>query len=160
MRKAGVMAELDPAFEQQLADLSDDDWRSLSARVRPPTSADSLKAIAAKHIPEDQLQTFMAIANVKAFADASGNVDESKVQQLAGTLFGAREPQQQGTQAKWGQRSAGGAPGKQPGDDGRAALAARHGVKRPDRPDAAAGIRPGANGRAELERRHGVKGKR
>jgi hypothetical protein len=83
-----VAEQLHPAVEEQLAGLSDEDWRSLSARVRPPTSSEQLKSIAAKHIPEDQLKTFMAIANVKAFADENGNIDEAKVQH-ASTLFGA-----------------------------------------------------------------------
>lgn len=30
------MANLDPAVEQQLADMSDEDFRLLTARVRPP----------------------------------------------------------------------------------------------------------------------------
>jgi hypothetical protein len=29
--------QLDPAVEQQLADLSDEDWHALMARVRPPS---------------------------------------------------------------------------------------------------------------------------
>ncbi len=33
------MATLDPVTEQQLADLSDEDWAALTARVRPPSSA-------------------------------------------------------------------------------------------------------------------------
>lgn len=146
--------ELDPAFEQQLAELSDDDWRSLSARVRPPTSSEQLKTIAAKHISEDQLPTFMAIANVKAFADENGNVDEAKVQHHAARLFGAVDPQQQGTTTNWGQ-STGQPAGKQRGDDGRAALAKRHGIKADGQPGAGAGIQPGENGRAALQRRHG-----
>lgn len=32
------MAELDPAVEQQLADMSDEDFRALTARVRPPVA--------------------------------------------------------------------------------------------------------------------------
>jgi hypothetical protein len=148
------MAELDPAFEQQLADLSDDDWRSLSARVRPPTSSEQLKAIAAKHISEDQLPTFMAIANVKAFADENGNIDEAKVQHHASTLFGAGEPAQP---RNWGQGSAPGGPNKQPGDDARTTLRKRHGVKSStDQPAAGAQISPGQDARAALERRHGV----
>jgi len=153
------MAELDPAFEQQLAELSDADWRSLSARVRPPTSSEQLKSIAARHIPEDQLKTFMAIANVKAFADENGNIDEAKVQTHANRLFGAIEPQQQGKQANYGQGN-GQPPGRQPGDDARSALAKRHGVKPNGEPSAGAGIQPGEKGRAALQRRHGIGGNR
>ena len=57
------MAELDPAFEQQLADLSDDDWRSLTARVRPPTSSEQLREMEGKVLNADQLETFMSAVN-------------------------------------------------------------------------------------------------
>jgi hypothetical protein len=33
-----VIVELDPEVEQQLADMSDEDYRALIARVRPPSS--------------------------------------------------------------------------------------------------------------------------
>jgi hypothetical protein len=150
-----VAEQLDPAVEQQLADMSDQDWRSLSARVRPPTSSEQLKSIAAKHINEDQLPTFMAIANVKAFADEHGNIEEAKVQTHAARLFGAVEPQQQGTPANYGQGT-GQPPARQPGDDARSALAKRHGVKsNNDQPGAGAGIQPGVDGRAAAAKRHG-----
>lgn len=32
------MVELDPTVEQQLADMSDEDWHALSVRVRPASS--------------------------------------------------------------------------------------------------------------------------
>jgi hypothetical protein len=148
------MAEqLDPAVEQQLADLSDQDWRSLSARVRPPTSSEQLKTIAAKHISDDQLNTLMAIANVKAFADEHGNIDEQKVTNHVNKLFGTQQPQ---PPRNWGQGSGAGGPAKQPGEDAKSALARRHGVKT-DAEQLDAGIRPGADGRAALDRRHGVK---
>jgi hypothetical protein len=124
-----MMAELDPAVEQQLADMSDQDWRSLSARVRPPTSSQQLREMAGKVLDADQLETFMAVANPKAFAGENGDVDEATLTGHLTRLFGAGESQQQGTQANWGQHSATGGPGKQLGDDGRAALAKRHGVK-------------------------------
>jgi hypothetical protein len=73
--------------EQQLADLNDAEWRSLSARVRPPTSTEKLREAAGKLIGGDRLDAFMSVANVKAFADDSGDVDESKVARHLGTLF-------------------------------------------------------------------------
>lgn len=147
------MAEqLDPAVEQQLADMSDQDWRSLSARVRPPTSSEQLTNVAAQHLSPEHLSTFMAIADPKKLADEHGNVDPAKVQQ-ASTLFGPRKPQQQ---RQWGQHSGSGGPGKQLGDDGRAALEKRHGVKSStDAPAAGAQIPAGQEGRAELAKRYG-----
>lgn len=47
------MVELDPQLEQQLSELSDDDWRALSARVRPPTSTEQFKNVAAKVIADE-----------------------------------------------------------------------------------------------------------
>ena len=41
------MAELPPEVEQQLADLSDEDYRALLARVRPPNGEGTLKSGAA-----------------------------------------------------------------------------------------------------------------
>lgn len=41
------MAELTPEVEQQLADMSDEDYRALHARVRPPGSKGTLAAGAA-----------------------------------------------------------------------------------------------------------------
>jgi len=151
------MAELDPAFEQQLAELSDADWRSLSARVRPPTSSQQLREMAGKVLDADQLETFMAVANPKAFSGENGDVDEATLTGHLTRLFGASDPQQpqpQPPQQSWGQ-STGQPTGKQRGDDARAALQKRHGIKPSGQPDAGAGIAPGENGRAALERRHG-----
>lgn len=49
------MGDLDPAVEQQLADLSDSDWSALQARVRPPSSAAQLRDIAGKILQGEQL---------------------------------------------------------------------------------------------------------
>jgi hypothetical protein len=148
------MGELDPATEQALADMSAEDWAALSARVRPPTSSEQLKTIAAKHIPEDQLGTFMAIANVKAFADEHGNIDEAKVQTHASRLFGAGD----GGARNFGQ-STGYPSGEPPGETARTALKRRHGVGSSDtnEPSGGSQIPSGRSARAELARRHGVK---
>jgi hypothetical protein len=37
-KESAVIVELDPEVEQQLADMSDEDYRALIARVRPPSS--------------------------------------------------------------------------------------------------------------------------
>ena len=150
------MAELDPAIEQQLADMSDQDWRALSARVRQPTSSEQLKTIASQHLSPDRLSTFMAIVDPRKLADEHGNIDEAKVQAAcSGPLFGAVESQQQQPQPhNWGQHSVAGGPSKQPGDDGRRELERRHGVKN-EAPKLDQAIRPGASARAALERRYG-----
>jgi hypothetical protein len=143
--------ELDPQTEQTLADMSDEDWSALTARVRPPTSRNQLRDIASKHVPGDQLESFLAIASPKAFANEIGDIDESKVQHHANRLFGPNEPQQQ---HQWGQHSSGGAPGKQRGDDVRAALEKRHGVRNPSPIPV---VKPGDMARAAIEKRHHVK---
>ncbi len=150
------MAELDPAFEQQLADLSDDDWRSLTARVRPPTSSEQLREMAGKVLNADQLETFMSAVNPRAFAGENGDVDEARLTGHLTTLFGISDPPQETAPQphQWGQHSAGGGPSKQRGDDGRAALAKRHNVTN-GTPQFDRGVRPGDDARAALERRYG-----
>lgn len=85
------MVELDPATEQQLAELSADEWHAwkdaLEARVRPPTSAQKLKEIASQVISGDRLSGFLKAANPKAFTDEAGNIDEAQVLQSLRTLF-------------------------------------------------------------------------
>jgi hypothetical protein len=150
--------DLDPQTEQTLADMSDADWRALSARVRPPTSSQQLREMAGKVLEPDQLETFMAVANPKAFANEIGDVDEATLTGHLTRLFGASDPQQpqpQPPQQSWGQ-STGQPTGKERGDHGRAALEKRHGVGRDsNQPSAGAGIAPGANGRAAAAKRHG-----
>ncbi len=132
------MAELNPQTEQTLADMSDEDWSALSARVRPATSAQQLKDIAATVIRDkDQLNAFMAIADPKRLAKPNGDIDPEMVSRHATVFFGASNP-----------------PGPAPGDIARAELEKRHGVKT----SAPAPIeRPGDIARAQLEKRHGVK---
>lgn len=151
------MAELDPEIEQTLADMSDQDWRALSARVRPPTSREQFKSVAAKLLQnEDQLNSFLSVANPKACVSENGDVDEAKLTGHLTTLFGASEPQQPppATPRQWGQTSVAGGPSKRAGDDGRAALAKRRGVAN-DAPQFDQGIKPGDDARAALERRYG-----
>jgi hypothetical protein len=107
------VADIPEAFEQYLKSLSDDDWSALTGRVRStggPT--DALKAAVAKHISDDRLNAVMAIVNPAAFLGDDGSIDEAKVGQQLGTLFGG-----------------GGQPtGARPGDAGRAAAAKRFGT--------------------------------
>ncbi|WP_156673183.1 hypothetical protein [Mycobacterium sp. E3251] len=152
------MAEqLDPAVEQQLADLSDDDWRSLSARVRPPTSSEQLKTVASQMLSESQLQSFMAIADPRKFAGANGDVDEGKVKSYLDAFFGAGQPPN-GQAPDYGQGSALGGPVSLPGNEARAALKKRHGVgaEGPHNPGRHSPVDFGAGGHAALHKRHGV----
>lgn len=146
------MAELDPAVEEQLAQLSDDDWRSLSARVRPPTSSQQLREIAGKVLEGAALDSFVAVADPRKFAGANGDVDETKVM---GALTGLFTSGQQQQQPDHGQGSAPGGPTVRVGDRARAEIAKRYGVENGSAPGLAAGIRPGAAARAELAKRYG-----
>lgn len=150
------MAELDPAVEQQLADMSDQDWRALSARVRPPTSSEHLKNVVSQVLSGHQLDSFMAIADPKKFADANGDIDESKVMGHLTSFFAAGDsPSDQAPNYGQGGNALG--PPSQAGDRARAALKRRHGVGANDAnksgPDSR--IRPGTGGREALQRRHG-----
>jgi hypothetical protein len=89
------VADIPQAFEQYLRSLSDDDWSALAGRVRSaPTDGPSvaLRTAVAKHVSGDQLEAVMRVVNPAAFVDDSGNVDEAKVGQHLGTLFGTVAP--------------------------------------------------------------------
>ena len=146
------MAELDPAVEQQLADLSDQDWSALTARVRPPTSREQFKSVAARVLKDEgQLNSFLSIANPKAFVSENGDVDEAKLTSHLTTLFGAGEPPQQ---RNWGQTT-GQPAGHTRGDNAREALRARHNVGGDTQPGAATQAPRARSAKAELNRRYG-----
>lgn len=149
------MAELDPAVEQQLADMYDDDWHALSARVRPPSSTAQLKAAAAQVLSGEQLDAFVAAANVSAFTDENGDVDEEKVAGHLTAIFGGTQENHSGAQ-NFGQYSGGPRPGSAPGDGGRAEAQRRFGGT--DNTPPATPASRGAGGRAEAERRFGKRG--
>jgi hypothetical protein len=153
------MVELDPQVEQQLADMSDHDWRSLSARVRPPTSNQQLETEAAKIISDpDQLKSFMAIANPKAFANEIGDIDPDKVKGHLTAFYGANEPR---PQRNWGQASGPPGPPSQPGDQARAALKRRHNVGADNgEPGSSSQIPRGRGAREELAKRYPKGGRR
>lgn len=146
------MPELDPSLEQRLADLSDVDWSALTARVRPPTSAAQLRDIAAKLIGGDQLEAFLNVANVKAFAGENGDIDAAKVQRHLGTLFGISAPTGP-THENFGQHTPP-PPMPGPGDGGRAEASKRFGGQNGE---AAASAARGRAGAAEAEKRFGRK---
>jgi hypothetical protein len=152
------MAELDPQTEQCLADMSNEDFAALTARVRPPTSTQQLRDIAGKVLEGSALDSFVAVADPKKFAAENGDVDEEKVMGHMTAIFAAGQPQQR---RDWGQSSTAGGPPKQPGDNARAALRKRHGVGADtNQPGDSGRVSRGENARAALQRRHGVKGQK
>lgn len=145
----------EPAYsEQQLAAMSDGEYAALTARLRAPDTAERFRQIAASLIPDDQLDSFMEIANPAAFV-TNGQIDEARVRENLGAFFGSPE---QSTPRNWGQTSAPGGPSQRPGDQARTALEKRHGIKRDtDRPGADSRIHPGQSAREALAKRHGGK---
>lgn len=119
-------------------------------------ATEQLMAAASQVLSGGELSAFMAIADAKRFAGDDGTIDADKVSGHLRTLFRLDEQPQQPPR-QWGQYSSG-APGKEPGDDARAALEKRHGVKRStDQPAAGAQIPRGQSAREALAQRHGVK---
>jgi hypothetical protein len=116
---------------------------------------EQVRGIVGTVLPPDLRDTFVEYARIDAFLGEDGEVDTEKVMGHLTAIKVATQPQMQQSQRNWGQHSGAGAPGKQPGDDGRDALRKRHGVKNDaTQPAAGAHIRPGADARAELGRRY------
>jgi hypothetical protein len=134
--------------EEYLAELPDAEFASLTARVRPPASADQLRTAAAAHIDGDQLEAFLKVANKTAFLNDQGDIDPAKVQQSIGGLFGISAPPGPAHQS-FGQNTPH-PPMPGPGDLGRAEAAKRFGGQ----------AQPPARGRGgheEAQRRFGKK---
>jgi hypothetical protein len=124
------MAELSPEVELQLAKLSEGEWAALTAKVRAPDVAEQYREIAKAVVPEHVLDHVMGFANVAAFVDDAGQLDEDRVRQTLAAMF----------------------PSLSNGSGGRAVAAARQGKN--SRPaDRVAANGPGVNGRAEAQRR-------
>jgi hypothetical protein len=146
------MVELPADIEQTLRDLPDAEWTALQARIRPPDTAEQVRTAAAKHVPADQLDSIMSIVDASKFV-TDGTVDEAKVTQHFGRLFGVQQqsPPQRGQHS--GQPS-----GDRPRETVQEALRRRHGVgAAPGEPGAGSQIPSGEKGREALARRHGVK---
>jgi hypothetical protein len=144
------VAELDPAVEQQLADLDDADWRALTARVRPPTSSQQLRDIAGRVLEGNALDSFVAVADPRKFANEIGDVDEEKVIGHLTALFATtQQPPQRG-------QHSGHPTGDQPRETVQEALRRRHGVgAEPGEPSAGGRIPGGRDAKAELAKRYG-----
>ncbi|MBZ4558586.1 hypothetical protein GBO17_14235 [Mycobacterium avium subsp. hominissuis] len=143
------MGQLDPAIEQQLANLSDAEWSALSARVRAPDGVEGLRAAASQHLSGAALDSFVRCADVAAFAADDGRIDAGKVTQYIAALYGTSQTQT--GQSEWGRR----------GESGRDAATRRHGQKTDPETEPAAPDHgtPGAAGRAAAEQRHPSTGK-
>jgi hypothetical protein len=134
------MAELSPEVEQHLASMSDGEFAALTAKVRAPDSTEQLRTFASKVLSPQQLESFMAFADVSKFADANGSVtEESVVGRLTG-MFGGAGGQQ------FGRR----------GEAGKAAAARRFNLETDEAinsPPPPSLSRPGEKGRAAAQRR-------
>lgn len=142
------MLELTPEQAEQYASMSAAERTAFRARYEPPDTAEQVRTAAAKHIPADQLDSIMGIVDASKFV-TDGTVDEAKVSEHFGRLFGAQQQPHQ-----WGQRT--GFPSSEgPGETGRAALKRRWGVGADqDQPAAGGQIAPGRRGREALALRH------
>jgi hypothetical protein len=119
---------------------------------------EQLRGIVGTVLPPDLRDSFVEYSKLDAFRGEDGQLDTEKVMGHLTAVHLATQRQQQQSQRSWGQHSSGGGPGKQPGDDARAALEKRHGVKRStDQPAAGAQIPRGQSAREALAQRHGVK---
>jgi hypothetical protein len=110
---------------------------------------EQLQAVAAQVLTPDQLTAFTAVADAQKFAGENGDIDAEKVIGQLRTVFRISDTRTY----NWGQ-SSGQPAGKNGGDDARAELEKRHGVKvsPPVAPKQGAD-----HAHAELEKRHGVK---
>jgi hypothetical protein len=148
------MSDFDPVLEQKLADLSDVDWQALTARVRPPTSTQQLKEIAGRVIDGDKLDAFVKVANLKAFADENGDINEERVMGALTGMFGV-VPDGGPPHQDFGQNTPR-PPQPGPGERGAAEAARRFGGQQPNTPRTGRG----AGGAAEAAKRFGPKEQR
>lgn len=140
------MGQLDPAVEQQLANLSDTEWSALSARVRAPDGVEGLRAAASQYLSGGALDSFVRCSDVAAFADESGQIDAGKVANYMRAAFGSPPATDTGQGNEWGQSR---------GENGRDAAETRHGAAKPEADTATPDNGAGAAGRAAAAIRHG-----
>lgn len=143
------MPEIPPDLRAQLAALTDAEWTALSAQVRAPDIEEQLRTSLSKHISGDRLEAILKVANPAAFVDENGALDEAKVVQSLGGLFGTSY-QAGPTHQDFGQYTPA-PPHPGPGDRGAAEAAKRFGTNSAPPPAARNG------GALEAERRFGKK---
>jgi hypothetical protein len=68
--------------------MSEGDFSAFVARVRAPDTTEQLRTALSRHISGDQLEAVLKVANTAAFVDEHGAVDETKVADSLGGLFG------------------------------------------------------------------------
>ncbi|MDT5348325.1 MAG: hypothetical protein QOH91_1612 [Mycobacterium sp.] len=144
------MVDVPAEVEQQISSMTEGEWAAFTARVRAPDTAEALRAAVSKHVSGDRLDAVMRIVDPTAFVGDDGSIDEAKVGQQLGTLFGAGAS----GPPRPGDPHAGGA--------GKAEAARRFGGKQPEpAPAPVAGVhagravqQPGAV-EAELQKRFG-----
>jgi hypothetical protein len=115
---------------------------------------EQLRGIVGTVLPPDMRDSFVEYARLDAFRGVDGQLDTEKVMGHLTAIHVATQSQPEQSPRQWGQASVAGGPSKQAGDDARAALEKRHGVKN-DAMQFDQGIKPGDNARAALQRRHG-----
>jgi hypothetical protein len=138
-------------LEDYASRMSPEDFAAFTARVRTPSSAEQLKAVAGKIISGTQLDAWVENVDPSKFVNNDGQIDENRVATMLTALFGA------GERPNYGQRS-GSAPGDPPGESGRREARKRFGSETESRPTSESRVARGAAGRAEAQRRFGKKG--
>lgn len=118
------------ALREAATKAANDAKTAAAAELLPRVQAAELKATAASVIhDQDQLNSFLAIADPSKFIGESGAIDEERVIGHLTALYGGQQNGQQQQARSWGQHSAGNVnPGLKPGDAGKAAAARRHGT--------------------------------
>jgi hypothetical protein len=82
------MAEIPLEVEQRLAAMDEGEWAAFTARVRAPDTSESFREAASKYVDGDQLEAVCAVANIAAFLDDDGQIDQAKVEQKMRAVFG------------------------------------------------------------------------
>lgn len=90
------MVEISPDVEQLLADLSDAEWAALTAKVRAPDAEELYRKVAKYVVPEQFLDNWMQVANVAAFVNADGTIDEERLRRGLNSIFSKDQTQSTG----------------------------------------------------------------
>jgi hypothetical protein len=86
------MSDLPAEFEQQLASMTDGEFSALTAKVRAPDTAEAFREAASKFIDGARLETICKVANLAAFTNEHGEIDEAKVGERLRAVFGLPAP--------------------------------------------------------------------
>ncbi len=140
------MTDLPAEFEQQIANLSEAEWQAFTARVRAPDGAANFREAASKVIDGDRLEAVCRAANLSAFVNDKGEIDDAKVESSLRSVFGILAGPRWQDHGQFSQ--APNMPG--PGDRGRAEARKRFGNN-----GAPSSSGRGSAGAAEAERRCG-----